>query len=279
MVTAGAVLESRGLSFAYAPGHWAVRNVDLSVPAGGHIALLGANGAGKSTLLLLLSGAMHLCHGQVFVAGQQVSHSRQGLSFWRRNVGLLLQDPEDQLLAPTVEQDVAFGPLQAGCTEAEARAAVAQALAALEITDLATRPLHALSLGEKKRVALAGLIVQRPAVLLLDEPTSGLDPAGVRALGATLQTLAASGTAIVQATHDVDFAYEYASEVCVVFEGGILSHGEPDVVLADSDMLKHASLQPPVLLEAALAMGGVAPFPRSRAAFRQWVQSPLRRSL
>lgn len=277
---AGTALETRGLSFAYAPGHWAVRNVDLSVPSGGHTALLGANGAGKSTLLLLLSGAVRACHGRVLVAGREVSTSRESLRFWRRSVGLLLQDPEDQLLAPTVEQDVAFGPLQSGCTEAEARAAVAEALAALDITALATRPLHALSLGEKKRVALAGLIVQRPAVLLLDEPTSGLDPAGVRALAVTLQTLAASGTAIIQATHDVDFAFEYATEVCVVFEGGILSRGEPDAVLADAETLRHASLEPPLLLDAALAMGVRAPFPRSRAAFRQWAaQSTIRRSL
>lgn len=274
----GAALETRGLSFAYAPGHWAVRNVDLSVLAGSHTALLGANGAGKSTLLLLLSGALRACHGQVTVAGRQVSHSRDGLRFWRQNVGLLLQDPEDQLLAPTVEQDVAFSPLQSGRTEAEARTLASQALEALDIADLATRPLHALSLGEKKRVALAGLVVQRPAVLLLDEPTSGLDPAGMRALATTLQALAATGTAIVQATHDVDFAYEYASDVCVVFEGGILSRGKPDAVLADAEMLKHASLEPPLLLEAAVAMGGTAPLPRSRAAFKQWAQSPVRRS-
>ena len=165
------VLETHGLSFAYAPGHWAVRNIDLQVTPGSHMALLGANGAGKSTLLLLLSGTLHLCQGEIAIEGRSVGHSREGMRHWRKRVGLLLQDPEDQLLAPTVEQDVAFAPLQAGATEEQARAAVQQALQALDIEHLATRPVYELSLGEKKRVALAGLIVERPAVLLLDEPT------------------------------------------------------------------------------------------------------------
>lgn len=271
------VLETHGLSFAYAPGHWAVRNIDLQVTPGSHMALLGANGAGKSTLLLLLSGTLHLCQGEIAIEGRSVGHSREGMRHWRKRVGLLLQDPEDQLLAPTVEQDVAFAPLQAGATEEQARAAVQQALQALDIEHLATRPVYELSLGEKKRVALAGLIVERPAVLLLDEPTSGLDPGAVRALALTLEYLTAQGTAILQATHDVDFAYEHATEVCVMFRGGILAQGCPETVLADAGMLQHASLEPPLLLETAMAVGGQAPYPRSRAAFRDWLGPAARR--
>jgi cobalt/nickel transport system ATP-binding protein len=246
--------------------------VDLEAPAGARIALLGANGAGKSTLLLLLSGAEHVCHGEVFLRGSRAERSREGLRRWRREVGLLLQDPEDQLLAPTVEQDVAFGPLQDGVEEPAARKLVERALAAMAIPHLATRPVHELSLGEKKRVALAGLLVQAPAVLLLDEPTAGLDPEGMRALRETLDSLAQAGTAIILATHDVDFAYEWASEVCVLFQGGILARGEPAEILADRDMLTHASLEPPLLLEAALAIGGPPPLPRSRAEFREWAR-------
>ena len=272
------VLATRGLSYAYAPGQWAVRNVDLSVTAGARIALLGANGAGKSTLLLLLSGAEHACHGDVFLHGEQAEHTREGLRRWRQQAGLLLQDPEDQLLAPTVEQDVAFGPLQAGAEESQARRLAEQALAEMAISHLATRPVHELSLGEKKRVALAGLLVQAPSVLLLDEPTAGLDPEGVRALRETLDTLGAAGAAIVLATHDVDFAYEWASEVCVLFQGSILAQGEPARILADREMLTHASLEPPLLLEAALAIGGPPPLPRSRAQFREWAaQHAVRR--
>ncbi|MBM3725911.1 MAG: ABC transporter ATP-binding protein [Acidobacteria bacterium] len=269
-------IEARGVSYAYAPGHWAVRNVDLDVPAGARIALLGANGAGKSTLLLLLSGAEHVCHGEILLHGSSAERSREGLRRWRREVGLLLQDPEDQLLAPTVEQDVAFGPLRGGVEEPRARQLVERALADMAIPHLATRPVHELSLGEKKRVALAGLLVQAPAVLLLDEPAAGLDPGGVRALREMLDTLARAGTAIIMATHDVDFAYEWASEVCVLFQGGILARGEPAEILADREMLTHASLEPPLLLEAALAVGGPSPFPRSRPEFREWAR-PTRR--
>lgn len=270
MVT-DAVLAARGVSYAYAPGHWAVRNIDLVIHAGARIALLGANGAGKSTLLLLLSGAEHVCHGEMYLNGTRAERSRTGMRRWRRQVGMLLQDPEDQLLAPTVEQDVAFGPLQDGVEEAEARKLVEQTLSRMGISHLATRPVHELSLGEKKRVALAGLLIHRPSVLLLDEPTAGLDPSGVRALRETLDSLAATGTAIILATHEVDFAYEWAAEVCVLFEGGILARGEPSQVLADRDMLTHASLEPPLLLEAALALGGRTPLPRSRAEIREWM--------
>lgn len=271
------MLEARGVSYAYAPGHWAVRNIDLEVAAGARVALLGANGAGKSTLLLLLSGAEHVCHGEILLRGWKADRTRQGLRRWRQEVGLLLQDPEDQLLAPTVEQDVALGPLQSGAEESEARRLAEQALAALAIPHLALRPVHELSLGEKKRVALAGLLVQAPGVLLLDEPTAGLDPEGVRALRETLDTLSSAGAAIVLATHNVDFAFEWADEVCVLFEGGILARGEPAEVLADREMLTHASLEPPLLLEAALALGGRPPLPRSRAEFREWAGVAARR--
>lgn len=239
--------------------------------------MLGANGAGKSTLLLLLSGAEHVCHGDIILNGEKAGRTREGLRRWRREAGLLLQDPEDQLLAPTVEQDVAFGPLQAGAEESHARSITGQALARMSISHLATRPVHELSLGEKKRVALAGLLAQAPSVLLLDEPTAGLDPEGVRALRETLDTLAAAGTAVILATHDVDFAYEWASEVCVLFQGSILAQGEPSQILADREMLTHASLELPLLLEAALAIGGQPPLPRSRTDFRDWAQGAVRR--
>ncbi|MBS1823758.1 MAG: ABC transporter ATP-binding protein [Acidobacteria bacterium] len=270
------MLTARGVSYAYSPGHWAVRNIDLAVQAGARIALLGANGAGKSTLLLLLSGAEHVCNGEIYLNGTLAERSRAGMRRWRRQVGMLLQDPEDQLLAPTVEQDVAFGPLQDGVKEVEARELVQQALSRMAISHLATRPVHELSLGEKKRVALAGLLIQTPSVLLLDEPTAGLDPGGVRALRETLDSLAAAGTAIILATHEVDFAYEWAAEVCVLFEGGILARGAPAEVLADRDMLTHASLEPPLLLEAALALGARTPLPRSRTEFRAWLRTARR---
>lgn len=271
------VLEARGISYAYAPGMWAVRDISFRAAAGGKVALLGANGAGKSTLLLLLSGAEHVCLGEVMLNGERADYSRAGRRRWRRSVGLLLQDPEDQLLAPTVEQDVAFGPLQSGVGEEAARGMAREALEAMGIAQLAARPVHELSLGEKKRVALAGLVAQRPAVLLLDEPTSGLDAAGIRSLLQLLDRLAAEGTAIVQATHDVDRAYEWADEVCVLFRGGLLAQGEPAEVLSDFDMLEHASLEPPVLLEAALAIGARQPLPRTREAFRQLAMAAVRR--
>ncbi len=236
------------MGFAYAPGSWALKHVDLAVVPGERVALLGGNGAGKSTLLLMMNGAEKPCAGAVYLDGEPIAYTRDGLRRVRRKVGILLQDPEDQLLAPVVEHDVAIGPLLAGAEPAEARRAVREALCAMEIEHLAERPIHELSAGEKKRVALAGLVALRPCVLLLDEPTAGLDPAGVRALLSVLETVRQQGTAIVQATHDVNLAYAWADSVCVLWRGMVLGAGTAKEVLNDQEKLARAGLELPFQL-------------------------------
>jgi len=247
-------METRSLSFAYAPGRWALRDVNLRFPAGSKTVLLGANGAGKSTLLLLLAGVQHACLGSVSVDGLEQDQSRAGKRAWRSKVGMLLQDPEDQLLAPTVEQDVALAPMQAGHAEADVRRQVAEMLESLGIERLANRPVHELSVGEKKRVALAGVLISRPRVLLLDEPTSGLDPMGSRLLLRELDRLAAGGLTVVQSTHDMDLAYEWPDRVCLLCEGGVLAQGSPNSVLTDRALLEVASLEAPRAVRYAMGV-------------------------
>lgn len=244
------LLELCDASFAYTPGQWALRNVSLSVTQGECLALLGANGAGKSTLLMLLAGAEEPCHGQLRTDGQPVVYRGETLKQLRRSSGILLQDPDDQLLAPTVEHDVALAPLEHGASTGEARRLALRALRAMGVEHLASRPVHDLSLGEKKRVALAGLIVMKPRVLLLDEPTAGLDPAGVRALLASLEELRLTGTAIVQATHDVNLAFEWADSACLLNQGRVLCSGDAADVLSDGSLLDQAGLDLPLALQS-----------------------------
>lgn len=246
---AGLILEARGLVHAYPGGVEALSGLDLAAAKGRRLAILGPNGAGKTTLLLHLNGTLRPRAGEVRVGGAAADYSRAGLAAWRRRVGLVLQDPDDQLFAATVAEDVSFGPLNLGLSEAETARRVGAALDALGIADLADRAVHMLSFGQKKRAAVAGALAMEPEVLLLDEPLAGLDPRAGKLLLAALEQLAAAGTTLVFTTHDVDLAHVFADDAAL-FEGGrVLRAGPVAQVLADREALAVCGLEPPLLLE------------------------------
>ena len=266
-----ALLEARSLSYAYPGGITALADLNLTVARGKRLAILGPNGAGKTTLLLHLNGTLRPAAGQVLLDGAATGHSRAALSAWRRRVGLVLQDADDQLFAASVAEDVSFGPLNLGLDDAEAAERVAHALTALRIADLADRPPHMLSFGQKKRVAIAGAVAMRPELLLLDEPTAGLDHHGAVHLLAALERLEADGTTLVFTTHDVDLAYAFADDVALFDRGQVLAQGPAAVLLADAALLKAARLAPPLALTIGLrarAAGHLTdgePLPRDKA--------------
>jgi cobalt/nickel transport system ATP-binding protein len=237
------VLEARGLRFGYEPGRPVLTGADLELHAGRRVAVLGPNGGGKTTLFRLLAGALVPAAGEVLLDGVPVRRTRAGRTALRSQVQLVLQDPDDQLFAATVAQDVSFGPVNMGLDDATVRARVDAALAALDLTALADRPPHLLSFGQKKRVGIAGAVAMAPRLLVLDEPTAGLDPAGVEALLATLAALEAGGTTPVLSTHDVDLAHRWAADVAVVADGWVRT-GPVDDVLGDPELLRSARLGP-----------------------------------
>jgi cobalt/nickel transport system ATP-binding protein len=237
------VLAAHGVHFAHEPGRPVLVGADLALHAGRRVAVLGPNGGGKTTLFRLLAGALAPDAGQVCLDGEPVRRTRKGLTTLREQVQLVLQDPDDQLFAADVAQDVSFGPVNLGLSPGEVAARVEGALAALGICDLADRPTHLLSFGQRKRVAIAGAVAMRPRLLVLDEPTAGLDPAGVEELLVTLADLHAGGTTPVLSTHDVDLAHRFADEVAVV-AGGRVRTGPVGEVLGDVDLLRSARLGP-----------------------------------
>jgi cobalt/nickel transport system ATP-binding protein len=237
-------LQAESLVVGYGRGSRVLDGASLTVPAGRRLALLGANGSGKTTLLRCLSGALEPARGRVTLDGAELRHTRAGLRAHRQEVQLVLQDPDDQLFSASVAQDVSFGPVNLGLTEAEVRARVAEALDLLAVTHLAGRPTHQLSYGERKRVAIAGAVAMRPCVLLLDEPTAGLDPTAVGEALAALARLQQADSTVVMSTHDVDLALRWADEVAVVVDGGVVQ-GPPDVVLGDDALLARARLDRP----------------------------------
>ncbi|MDX2292640.1 MULTISPECIES: ATP-binding cassette domain-containing protein [Streptomyces] len=244
MTTPTPVVELVRAGFAYEDGPAVLTDVGFAVTEGRAIALLGRNGGGKTTLLRLLSGGLRPGAGTLLLDGEEVAYDRKGLTRLRTSVQLVVQDPDDQLFAASVAQDVSFGPMNLGLAEEEVRLRVAEALEALDITALADRPTHLLSYGQRKRAAIAGAVAMRPRVLIMDEPTAGLDPHGQERLLETLERLRAAGTTVVMATHDVDLALRWADEAAVLSPAGLRT-GPAAELLADDALLDAARLRRP----------------------------------
>jgi cobalt/nickel transport system ATP-binding protein len=266
------LLEAQQLTYRYPGGVPALSGLDLRIERGRRLAILGPNGAGKTTLLLHLNGTLRPASGQVLLEGAAAGYSREKLSGWRRRVGLVLQDADDQLFAASVAEDVSFGPLNLGLSDDEARRRVEEALAALAIADLADRPTHMLSFGQKKRAAIAGAVAMRPEILLLDEPTAGLDQGGAALLLGVLEQLQAGGTTLVFTTHDVDLAWAFADDVALFREGRVIAQGAAGELLIDAALMNEAGLKIPFLarigleLRARGILSAPAPLPRDEAS-------------
>lgn len=231
------VLEIRNLSFSYGEGLEALHNVSLTVKTGEKIGIVGANGAGKSTLLLHLNGVLE-GSGQVFVGGRRVEAA--SLMEIRRSVGLVFQDPDDQLFSSTVFEDVAFGPLYMGLPEDLVQQRVESALAAVGMQRMAGRAPHRMSLGEKKLAAIATVLSMDPTILALDEPTTGLDARATRRI---TRLLAGLDLALLVATHDLNLVREILPRTIVMDRGEIVADGPTDRILADqSRLVRHGLL-------------------------------------
>ena len=226
------------LSFAYGDGHQALRDVSLAVQPGEKVALVGPNGAGKSTLMLHLNGILQPGSGSVTVCGLLVDD--RALGKVRARVGLVFQDPDDQLFSPTVFDDVAFGPIYQGFSEKEVRARVDRALAAVQMCDYISRVSHHLSVGEKKRIAIATLLSMDPEILVLDEPTAGLDPRARRGLITLLRTVPQT---MLISTHDLRMVAELLPRTVVMDHGEVVADRPTGEVLADAALLEAHGLE------------------------------------
>ncbi len=235
----GDVLQVRDLHFSYPDGHVALRGISLNLSSGDKAALVGPNGAGKSTLMLHLNGILE-GHGEIELRGLRLK--RDNLPVIRSMVGLVFQNPDDQLFSPTVFEDVAFGPLHMGLSESEVRARVDSALEAVRMSAYKDRLSHHLSVGEKKRIAIATVLSMNPSILVLDEPSAGLDPRARRTLINLLRELPIT---MLVSTHDMKLVQELFPRTIVMDDGNIVADGLTSEILENEELLTAHGLEKP----------------------------------
>ena len=233
------IVKVSGLHFAYPDGHVALRGISLTLCTGDKVALVGPNGAGKSTLMLQLNGILD-GRGEIEIGGMRLT--RDNLPVIRAMVGLVFQNPDDQLFSPTVFEDVAFGPLHMGLPETDVFARVDSALEAVRMSGYRDRLSHHLSVGEKKRIAIATVLSMNPSILILDEPSAGLDPRARRTLINLLRELPIT---MLVSTHDMRLVEELFPRMIVMDDGQIVADGMTSEILEDETFLNQHGLEKP----------------------------------
>jgi len=238
------VLEIKDLAFAYPDGNQALFGVNLIISEGERVALLGPNGAGKSTLVMHMNGIHPTAHGSIYVAGQLVDEkNKETLKDIRAKVGIVFQDPDDQLFMPTVGEDVAFGPYNMGVRGEELEKVVSESLSKVGMLEYKDRPPHHLSFGQRRRVAVATVLAMNPEILVLDEPSSNLDPASRRELAEILKSLKIT---LIMVTHDLPYAAELCERSVILSGGIIVADDKTPNILRNESLLSKYRLELPV---------------------------------
>ena len=275
VLTDSPLLELRGISYAYPGEEPALLEANLTLNRGERVALLGANGAGKSTLFLICNGVLTPQDGTILLRGQPVPPKEKALRQLRQAVGLVFQNPEDQIIGATVRSEISFGPMNLRLPEEEVRRAVQLSAEAMNVEQMLDRAPQYLSGGEKKRVTIADILAMQAQVILFDEPTASLDPGHTTLLETTLDHLHQAGLGLLVATHDVSFAWRWARRAIVLTGGRILRDGPVEEVFADDALLQKAGLHKPELFAVCeLLFPDVAPsrYPRTIAEFKTMLQ-------
>jgi len=242
------LFDIEDLTHEYSDGTLALDHVSVGFKRSERIALLGTNVSGKTTLLNHLNGILKPTSGRILFDGNQLRYDAKSLLELRKRVGFVFQDPNDQLFAPTVKQDVAFGPLNLGFSTEKVKTIVEESLAIVGMTGFGDKPPHFMSLGQKKRVALAGVLAMQPEVIIMDEPTSNLDPRATSdILHLLLQLNREKGITLLLATHDVDMVPLFATEMYVLNKGKLVSNGTPKECFSNGDLIRRVNLRSPRL--------------------------------
>ncbi|WP_313134620.1 energy-coupling factor ABC transporter ATP-binding protein [Anaerocolumna sp.] len=241
------ILEVNHLMFAYDRNHQTLKDISIAIYQQEKIAVLGANGAGKTTFFLNLNGVREPTSGEIRYRGELID--RKNINKLRRNVGIVFQDADSQIIASTVKAEVAFGPMNMKLPRAEVEEKTMAAIREMNLEDYTARPPHYLSGGEKKRVSIADILAMDSEIMIFDEPTASLDPVNAQVLEEILDKIEEKGKTILLSTHDVDFAYRFAKRILVFCDGQLIGDGTAQEIFEDEDLLKKANLKKPVFME------------------------------
>lgn len=244
------VIEAQDVAYTYdGNDEKALDGLNLKIRRGAKTAFMGGNGSGKSTFFLCLNGIRRPDAGKICIDGKPINYTRKGLLDVRGKVGIVFQEPDDQLFSASVYEEISFGILNLGFDEETAKREVEDVIEELEITPFQDRPAHALSGGQKKQVAIADILVMHPEVMILDEPAAALDPKHTRKVQEIVDRLTEKGITVLMATHDIDYAYAWADEIVLMHEGKVIRQGTPLEVCSDRSALEKANLEMPAVLK------------------------------
>lgn len=242
-------LSTENLSFTYPDGTQALKNINIEIEKGEKVAIIGPNGAGKSTLFSHFNGLTEPTSGCVKIEDKPISFEKDELLKVRQKVGIVFQIPNDQLFAPTVKEDIAFGPMNLGLSYDEVEKRVEDALKMVGMENYEDKTPHHLSGGQQKRIAIAGIIAMKPELMILDEPTAGLDPDGVEKVLNIMNQLNEEGMTLIISSHDIDMISKYADKIFVLYNGEIIESGNKNKIFSDMELLKKAHLRTPITTE------------------------------
>lgn len=241
------ILKIEGADYSYEEGSYALHNINLEIHKGEKIAIIGNNGAGKSTFFLTLNGVIKLMKGDLFFHGERMDYSRKNLLKLRKNIGMVFQNPDDQIIASTVEGEISFGLFNIGMEKEKIRERVDSIMEEMNLTKYKNKPPHFLSGGEKKRITIADVLVMEPEIILFDEPTASLDCKNIRLFEERIEKLHEKGVTMLISTHDMNFVWKWANRVVVFADGEIIADDTPHKVFSDMKTLEKASLERPLL--------------------------------
>lgn len=255
------ILSLDQITYSYEKERVALNKLSVTLYTSEKVAVLGNNGAGKSTFFLCCNGIIKPQDGKILLQQKEIKWSKKENLLLKKTVGLVFQNPEDQIIAGTVEAEISFGPINLGLSQEEVAKQVEEAMERMQLKNLRTRAPHYLSGGEKKRVSIADVLAMNPKLLLLDEPAASLDPANTKLLERNLDILSAKGLGLVIATHDVDFAWRWADRILVFHEGELVMDADPETVFTNEIILERCGLTQPILFQVGKKLK-LSPLPR-----------------
>ncbi|MBS4535471.1 ATP-binding cassette domain-containing protein [Clostridium sp. D2Q-14] len=249
------MVKTQGLCYIYEDGTKALKNINLNIDNHNIIGIVGANGSGKTTLFFNLMGLLKPSKGKVFLNGKEMKYNRKALKKIRKKIGIVFQDPDKQIFYSKVYDDVAFGPRNLGIGEEEVNKIVENALNMVDMVEFKDKPVHFLSYGQKKKVAIAGALAMNNDIILFDEPTAGLDPVGTENMINIIKKLSEKNKKIIISSHDMDMIYELCEYIYIMSKGEVIDEGIPTRIFMKESILKEAMLKEPWLVKIHKILG------------------------